>query len=242
MAPGGDQWDATRCFNARSTAVLAVVVGVLTAVTALLALTLFTTQRIEAKTERIALTGRGINTATDSIVQLRRAHRSLAAILNSTAPIAAKVHRVANLVRSIQRTTLSLRGSATETETSVRRMRAAAARIDASADSLSGSTPRIQDSARNLDRALEAILASMIAVGTGTARIDAVAAGVAGVAARIDRDLAIINLGLAETIDIERDLRGTTHGILSRVRVANTHAACIDRKVYGRAGDNGDCR
>lgn len=241
MLPGGENRAVTRRFNARSIAVLAVVVTVLTALIGLLALTLVTTRRIEAKTERIALTGRGINTATDSIVQLRRAHRSVAAILDATVPIAAKVERIAQLVRSIQTITLSVRSSARGIETSVTGMRPAAASIQASADSLSGSIEGIHDTARETDRALGGILASMIAVGARTTRIDAVTAGIAGVAAGIDRDISIINLELDETIGIQRAVRGITQDLLRGVQAANRHAACIDRKLYGRAGDNGDC-
>ena len=74
--------------NLLSFVVLLAVIGATTVTGLLLARTMRATDRINAKTKNIARTGQGINSATDSVIQLSRTNELAASILASTQPLA----------------------------------------------------------------------------------------------------------------------------------------------------------
>src|SRR5687768_17885357 len=65
------------------------------------------TDRINAKTKTIARTGQGINTATDSVIQLSRTNELAGSILASTQPLAGDLAAMVDQAKALD----SLSGS-----------------------------------------------------------------------------------------------------------------------------------
>jgi len=52
----------------------------------------------------------------------------------------------------------------------------------------------------------------------------------------------LINTNLNVTLSLVTAVKGDTGNILGQAGGANDTAACIDRKLFGQAGDDGDCQ
>ncbi len=152
--------------------VVLIVVLVIVAVTVLfLTRTLVIGIRINDKAEDIARTGRGINTATDAILQLDRTEGFGRTIHESTEPLEGKVNRIIAQAASIDNTASSINNSATS--------------IGGSASSIGGAVSSIQSLARLVDRDARLINENV----SGTRRI----------AGDIGNVLVGVNNALAET-------------------------------------------
>lgn len=191
-------------------ATLAVVV----AAAALLQRTASTASSINDKAKTIALTGRGINTSTDSIIQLNRTNELAASILHSAAPLQGKLAKIVSLAGSVD-------GLAGTINDSAKGINASALSINGSAVSINGTAARIND----------------IAGGINTQ-----AADILSVAQSINRGVAQINTDLDATIAIASSIRGDTRNLVTQAQRAKVKAACIDRGLMGSAGTNGDCK
>jgi uncharacterized protein YoxC len=78
----------------------------------LLARTARAANRINHKAENIAKTGQGINTATDSVIQLTRTNETASSILNSAKPLEGKLNQVIGLAQSVDGLAKSINGTA----------------------------------------------------------------------------------------------------------------------------------
>ncbi len=153
-------------------AVVLVVVLIVVAVTVLfLTRTLLLGMSINEKAKDIAATGRGINTATDAILQLDRTEGFGRTIHESTDPLEGKVNRIIAQATSIDNTASSINNSATS--------------IGGSASSIGSAVSSIQSLARLVDRDARLINENV----SGTRRI----------AADIGNVLVGVNNALAET-------------------------------------------
>ena len=153
-------------------AIVLVILLIVVAVTVLfLTRTLLIGMSINEKAEDIASTGRGINTATDAILQLDRTEGFGKTIHESTDPLEGKVNRIIAQATSIDNTASSINNSATS--------------IGGSASSIGGAVTSIQSLARLVDRDARLINENV----SGTRRI----------AADIGNVLVGVNNALAET-------------------------------------------
>jgi uncharacterized protein YoxC len=78
----------------------------------LLARTARAANRINHKAENIARTGQGINTATDSVIQLNRTNEAAGSILASAQPLEGKLAQVVTLAQSVDGLAKSINGTA----------------------------------------------------------------------------------------------------------------------------------
>src|SRR5207302_893650 len=78
----------------------------------LLARTARAANRINHKAENIAKTGQGINTATDSVIQLNRTNQTAGSILESAKPLEGKLAQVVTLAQSVDGLAKSINGTA----------------------------------------------------------------------------------------------------------------------------------
>lgn len=81
--------------------VLVIVVAVVGIATLLLNETMQTAEDINDKAGTIAESGKGINTATDSIVQLNQTNDTAGSILNTAQPLEGKLNEIVNLAGSV---------------------------------------------------------------------------------------------------------------------------------------------
>lgn len=180
---------------------------------ALLGRTLSAATRIESKAENIARTGTGINEATDAVVQLEQTNTTAGSILNSAQPLEGQLATVVNLANEVAGLARSINDTA--------------GTINGTAGTINGTAVSIGNSATTIN---------------GTARgINAEAVAILDVARRINDDVAQININLDTTIAIAQQILGDADGILAQANEAHQNAACIDQKLLGAQGNDGDC-
>lgn len=206
-------------------------------------------QAISKKATTISQNGRGINIATDSVIQLNRTNRTAKSILRSAKPLQPKLDRIVGEARGID-------GLATSIDTS-------AAEIDSTADTINGSAHQINDTAGVINAtagdinstagAINATAGDILStagdinntageINNTAGQIDSIAGGInsdaSGIlreAIQIDRDVFLINYYLNGSLDVAGLIRGDTANIVRLAVNAHDTASCIDRKV-----DNGD--
>jgi methyl-accepting chemotaxis protein len=132
------RWRPVRDERGQGPIVLFVVLVVVAVTVGFLLRTLLIGMSINEKAEDIARTGRGINTATDAILQLDRTEGFGRTIHESTDPLEGKVNQIVGQATSIDNTASSINNSATS--------------IGGSANSIGGAVSSIQSLARLVDR------------------------------------------------------------------------------------------
>lgn len=251
-----------RGFTFTSVIVLVIVVAVVGVAAVLLARTVQEAQAINAKAQNIATNGRGINQATDSVVQLNRTNDLAESILASARPLDTQLGRIVATATgidaraasinakagSINTTAGSINDSAGTINTSAGEINAAAGSINSSAGAVNSTAGAINSSAGSIASSAGAINTSAgnIDTSAGTINdsavgIDSEAKSILGTAREIDVDVELINRNLDVTLDLVTQVKGDTGDILGQAGDANQTAACIDRKLFGQAGNDGDC-
>ncbi len=252
-----------RGFTIASVIVLVVVVSVIGAAAVLLARTVQEAQSINDKAQNIATTGRGINTATDSVIQLTRTNELARSILKSANPLETQLGGIVTtaqgingLAGSINATAGSINGTAGSINDSAGRINTSAGSINSSAtainstagsinssaSSINGSAGSINTSAGSINGSARSVLESVGSINDSANRIDGLAGSILGTARQIDKDVLLINQNLDVSLDLVAAVKGDTGNILRQAVGANDTAACIDRKLFGAAGDDGDCQ
>jgi len=205
-------------------AILGLVVTVLVVLVAagLLQRTASTASSINDKAKDIALTGRGINESTDSIIQLNRTNELATSILNSAVPLQGKLSTIVNEANTINGAAGSINGSAGSINKSAVSINGTAKGIGGSATNIAGSATRINGTAGGINGEAGKIL---------------------DVARRLDRDVAQININLDSTISIANAIKSDTGGIVGQAVNAKVNAACINGgALRAEGGRNGECR
>jgi len=252
-----------RGFTVVSTIVLVVVVVVVAIAAALLARTVRAAQTINSKAQNIAKNGTGINTSTDSVIQLRRTNNLARSILRSATPLegqlagivgaAQTINGLAGSINTTAGTINSTAGAINTTagavNTSAERINAAASSINTSANSINSSAGAINSSAGAIDttagainRSAGSIDGSVRSIRTSARRINSLARSILGTARLVDTDVTLINQNLDVTLSLATAVKGDTADILIQAASAHDTATCIDRKLFGKAGDDGDCK
>lgn len=202
----------------------------------LLTQTLMTANNINTKAARIATTGRGINLATDSVIQLGRTNKTASSILETTKPLEGKLGEIVGLAGSLDELAASINGTAGAIDGS-------AAKINTTAGDINGTAGKINMTAGAIDATAGKINTTAGAVQSTASKINATAKGINSEAVvilatlrQVDKDVEGANASLDSTIGIANAIKGDTGNILAQAREANQTAACIDRKVGGASG------
>ncbi len=197
-------------FSAASVVALVAVVAV-TAIAAIqLARTVRAATQINDKAASISDSGRGINLATDSVIQLDRTNDTAGSILRSAEPLEEKLAEVVGEAQAINRVARSINGNAATIDTT-------AAGIDATAGDINQTAGAINSTAGDIDD---------VAGG-----IDAETTGILDVAERIDTDVRLINVFVGQSIRIVRRIKADTGNILVQAQTADHLAKCIDERL-----------
>lgn len=207
-----------------------VIVAGLVSVT-LLARTTRAANRINAKAERIAKTGQGINIATDSVIQLNRTNETASSILATAKPLEGKLGEIVNLAQSVDGLATSINGTAGT-------INATGGKINGTAGEINSTAGRINKTAKDINTTARAIAGSAGSINTsalkinGTAKdINTQAAAILNVARRINDDVAQINKNLDGTIGLANAIKGDTGNILGEAQKAQKFADCIDKRI-----------
>jgi uncharacterized protein YoxC len=211
--------------------VIAVVIVAGLVSVSLLARTARAANRINHKAENIAKTGQGINTATDSVIQLNRTNEVAGSILNSAKPLEGKLAQVVTLAQSVDGLAKSINGSAGTINQSGSTINGTAQNINGSAVKINGTAKTIGGTAKAISGSANSINGSAGAINATAGAINTQAAAILDVAKRINDDVAQINKNLDGTISMAQAIKADTGNILTEAKTAERYAACIDRRL-----------
>ena len=205
-------------FNLISTLVLIVGVVVVGIAAVLLGRTLVLAHSLSAKAAIIATTGRGINTSTDSVIQLERTNQTAASILESAKPLGGALSSIVDTAGQINALAGSINGTA--------------GAIDGVAKGINGSAGTILFSATTINGNAGGILNSANSINGVAKGINDKAADILEVAEKVNRDAKDINDALDKTIDVAKDIKKDTGNIGAQGVIAVSRTACIADKLY----------
>jgi methyl-accepting chemotaxis protein len=211
--------------------VIAVVIVAGLVSVSLLARTARAANRINHKAENIAKTGQGINTATDSVIQLSRTNETAGSILASAKPLEGKLTQVVTLAQSVDGLAKSINGTAGTINATGGTINGTATAINGSAVKINGTAKTIYGTAKTISGHANSINGSATAINATAGAINAQAAAILDVAKRVNDDVAQINTNLDGTIAVAQAIRGDTGNILGEARTAEHYAKCIEAHV-----------
>lgn len=127
---------------------LVAVTLVLVVAVALLIRTATLASEIDGRAENIARTGRGINTATDAILQLAQTNQLGSSILETSKPLVPTLDQIVNVAKSIDGLATSITGTALDVNGTAKGINSTATRIQGTARSINSGVETIN---RNVD-------------------------------------------------------------------------------------------
>ena len=128
--------------------VLVAVTVVLVVAVGLLLRTATLASEIDGKAENIAKTGRGINTATDAILQLAQTNELGTSILETSKPLVPTLDKIVNVAKSIDGLATSITGTAVDVNGTAKGINSTASGIQSVARSINDGVATIN---RNVD-------------------------------------------------------------------------------------------
>ena len=203
---------------------VAIVIVAFGSVVVLLQRTTSTANSIDHKAKRIARTGQGINTATDSVIQLNRTNETAASILTTAQPLQGKLDQIVRVAQSIDGHAGSILGTAKTINGTGATVNGTAGTINKTAKTINGTAGEIHATALAIDGTAGKI--------NGTAKdINAQAAAILDVAKRINADVSAINQSIDTTLSIVSAVKGDTGNILGQAQTADHLAKCINDRL-----------
>ncbi len=209
--------------------VVVVIAGIVSV--SLLARTAKAANRINHKAENIARTGQGINTATDSVIQLTRTNEVAGSILASAQPLEGKLNQVITLAQGVDGLAKSINGTAGTINSTGGTINGTAGAINGSAGKINTTAKAIGGTAKSISNSANSINGSAGAINTTAGAINAQAAAILDVAKRINDDVAQINTNLDGTLVVVKAVKTDTGNILGEAHTAEHYAACIDQHL-----------
>jgi hypothetical protein len=143
---------------------LLAVTAVLVVAVALLLRTATLASEIDGKAANIAKTGRGINTATDAILQLAQTNQLGTSILETSKPLVPTLDKIVNVAKSIDGLAASITGTALD-------VNGTAKGINGTASSIQRVARSINDGVATINRNVDTTIALARAVKADTADI-----------------------------------------------------------------------
>jgi len=219
--------------------VLGAVLGATLLTATLLARTMRATDRINAKAKSIARTGQGINTATDSVVQLSRTNEFAASILASTRPLAGDLSAMVDQARALDSLSGSLDASTGAINATVAGLLGTASGMSATAGEINATTKKVAGSAAEVDGTTRQVGDTTGALNTTAKGINTSLAGLLDATRKIEGDVVKVNQRLDTGLALDKALKVDTANLLAQVALTRHYAACTDRKLGGP--DDGHC-
>ena len=224
--------------NLLSFVVLLAVIGATTVAGGLLARTMRATDRINLKAKNIARTGQGINTATDSVIQLSRTNELAGSILASTQPLGGDLNAMVEQAKALDTLSGSIDASTGAINATVAELLATANGMSDTANGLNGTTKKIAASAAEVDSTTKQVAATTGSLNSTAKGINSAMAGLLDATRKIGDDVVKINQRLDTGLALDRALKVDSGNLLNQVLLTQRYAACLDRKVLGSGADS----
>lgn len=156
--------------------VLVIVVAVVGIATLLLNETMQTAESINSKAGNIAETGRGINSSTDSIVQLNQTNDTASSILNTADPLEGKLSEIISLAQSVDGLASSILGTAGQINSTAGSINSTAGAINSTAGGILSVARAINEDVEIINQVVDVTigLAQGIKGDTGNILIQAI--------------------------------------------------------------------
>ena len=224
--------------NLLNAVVLVAVLGATGLTGLLLARTMRATDRINHKAAVIAKTGQGINSATDSVIQLSRTNETASSILASTQPLGGDLSAMVEQAKALDGLSGSLDASTGAINATVAKLLTTANGMSATASDINASTKKIAASSAEVDATTKKVGDTTGALNATAKGINASLAGLLDAARKIDHDVTLINQRLDTGLALDKALKVDTGNLLSEVALTQHYTACVDRKVRGSGADS----
>jgi methyl-accepting chemotaxis protein len=156
------RYKAGRDERGQGAIMLVAVTLVLVVAVALLIRTTTLASEIDGKADNIARTGRGINTATDAILQLAKTNEHGTSILETSKPLVGTLDKIVAVAKSIDGLAASITGTALDVNGTAKGINGTATRIQGTARSINDGVATIN---RNVDTLIG--LATKVKADTG---------------------------------------------------------------------------
>jgi uncharacterized protein YoxC len=218
--------------------VLLAVIGATTLTGLLLARTMRATDRINAKTKNIARTGQGINSATDSVIQLSRTNELAASILGSTQPLAGDLTAMVEQAKALDGLSGSLDASTGAINATVAQLLATANGMNATAGGINASTAKLAASSAEIESSTREVAATTNTLNATAKGINAHLADLLDTTRKLGNDVVEINKRVDLGLALDKAIRLDSGNLLAQVALTQRFVACIDRKVGGSGADN----
>ncbi|MFN2388210.1 MAG: hypothetical protein ABR575_01185 [Actinomycetota bacterium] len=131
--------------------IIGVVVVAVGGAAVLLARTLGAAQSINKKADNISKTGRGINIATDAVIQLNRTNDTAGSILTTAEPLEGKLTKIVDLAKSIDGLGASILSSADRINGTAKEINSTAGTVGETAKGINAVAAEILDVGRRID-------------------------------------------------------------------------------------------
>ena len=217
--------------------VLLAVIGATALTAILLARTMRATDGINLKTKTIARTGQGINTATDSVIQLSRTNELAGSILGSTQPLAGDLASMLEQARALDALSGSLDTNTAAINGTVARLLATANGMSATAGDINTSTKKIAATSAEVAGTTNDVSKSTGTLNTTAKGIHAHLAELLETTKKLGYDVSEINKRVDIGLALDRAIRIDTSNLRPQVALTQRSVACIDRKVMGTGAD-----
>lgn len=218
--------------------VLLAVIGATTLSGLLLARTMRATDRINAKTKTIARTGQGINSATDSVIQLSRTNELAGSILGSTQPLAGDLAAMVDQAKALDALSGSLDTNTAAINTTVAKLLATANGMSATAGDINTSTKKIAATSAEVAGTTNEVSKSTGVLNATAKGIHVHLAELLDTTKKLNADVVEINKRVDFGLALDRAIRIDTANVLAQVVLTQRYVACIDRKVMGTGADS----
>lgn len=218
--------------------VLLAVIGATTLSGLLLARTMRATDRINAKTKTIARTGQGINSATDSVIQLSRTNELTGSILGSTQPLAGDLAAMVDQAKALDALSGSLDTNTAAINTTVAQLLATANGMSATAGDINASTKKIAATSAEVAGTTNDVSKSTGVLNATAKGIHVHLAELLDTTKKLNADVVEINKRVDSGLALDRAIRIDTANVLAQVVLTQRYVACIDRKVMGTGADS----
>ncbi len=218
--------------------VLLAVIGATTLSGLLLARTMRATDRINAKTKTIARTGQGINSATDSVIQLSRTNELAGSILGSTQPLAGDLAAMLEQAKALDALSGSLDTNTAAINTTVAQLLATANGMSATAGDINASTKKIAATSAEVAGTTNDVSKSTGVLNATAKGIHVHLAELLDTTKKLNADVVEINKRVDLGLALDRAIRIDTANVLAQVVLTQRYVACIDRKVMGTGADS----
>jgi len=197
----------------------------------LLAQTMIVAQSLNDKATVIAKNGRGINIATDSVIQLNRTNQTASSILASAQPLEGLLNQILGSAKEIDDLGVSINGLA--------------GTINGTATTINGTATTINGTATTINGNAGKILVSATEINDTAKSINGLASSILDTANLVRDDVKSINSLLDRTLDLAKAIKGDTGNILEEAKKAARTSGCIAEKIYlsilGSTYDSPDC-